>query len=170
MGVYHGALLMMKESDFYNKQDVYKAKFHPLIKDLRLQAIDNNMPMIVMVAVENTPKDTKYETRVVLSATGVHLTNSLIAKTLLAINGFDHKLPKNVENALREVTDYYNRVTREGGEDAERADVELTDDLISDAVSIAKGGDEIDFTGILNTRKPSYADDDDEENGEENEN
>lgn len=132
---------MADNTNFYNKKSVYENRIEPIVRDLKVMCMAEDLPMFVSVAVKNDENGTDYINNTVMSGTGIRLTDNRIAKLLLYINDFDAVLPPEVEAAARTIESYINEVREAAGNDA--ASKHLSDDRISDYCSIAGGGNHI---------------------------
>lgn len=130
-----------RKVDVYNKEDLYTKKIAPLIRDIQVLCIKEEMPMFISVAVANNKKGTKYVNNTVMGVTGIRLKDNRIAKLLLYINDFKNELPPDVEKAAAVIEGYVESIKNTAGNNT--AAVNLHDDMISDFVSIAGGGDDI---------------------------
>lgn len=130
-----------RKVDVYNKEDLYTKKIAPLVRDIQVLCIKEEMPMFISVAVANNKKRTKYVNNTVMGVTGIRLKDNRIAKLLLYINDFENELPPDVEKAAAVIEGYVESIKNTAGNNT--AAVNLHDDMISDFVSIAGGGDDI---------------------------
>lgn len=150
-----------KEKSYYDKENEYNEKIAPLIKDLQLFCLEYRLPMFITVAVGNDENGTKYKSNVILSASGIHLTDNRIAKVLMSLNGFEQALPKNIKMALTEIIDYVYKVKGKEISSYDSTDVELTDDAISRILFLVEGDDKIDFQAKRAVEAASSSSEDD---------
>lgn len=125
---------MIKE---YDKTNLYASKIEPIVRDLKVMCIAEELPMFVSVAVKNDENGTEYINNTVMGVTGVKLKDNRIAKLLLYINDFESELPQDVKEAVNTLSRYIEDVKTAAGEDSAAAD--LTDDKISEYCGIAAG-------------------------------
>ena len=131
---------MLEEQDIYNKQDVYKEKIAPIVKELKILCSIEKLPMFVTVAVANNNEETVYESDMVYAATDIRLYDKKIGKLLLLINDFDVEPPLHIQACVRDLRDYLDRL-QVAKKKAETLDTTLKDNKIQNMNAVINGGD-----------------------------
>ncbi len=74
----------------YNKEGVYTEKILPLVNQIKVICMKENIPFIYSFATENSEKKTTYENDALFPVPlGVNLTDDVFGKILLVLNGAD---------------------------------------------------------------------------------
>lgn len=134
----------MSNITIYNKRSESEEKIRPLMRKLKAICTDWKLPMFVTVAVKNDENGTEYMSESVVGIASTKSKERLrISSILLHLNGFDKKLPDDVEAAVRVLEKYIQDVEKAEGDTS--VPVRLADDNITACAEITGGGDDISF-------------------------
>lgn len=123
----------ISEKDGLKLDERQLKRIRDLIHKLKLECNLARAPMFVSFVKENTDKGTVYEHDMVFATTGTTLKDNRIGKLLLRINGYEAKLPKEVQDAVTILEEYIRkRAVSEIEEGQEIIEVELEDDMLSE--------------------------------------
>lgn len=142
----------MSQITVFDKKAQAEKQIRPLMWTLKALCTSMGLPMFASVAVKNDETGTEYMSETVIGFAPVKSKERLrINSILLYLNGFEKKLPEDVENAVKVLEKYIKDVEKlEGGTPAEQAgdgqeSVSLTDDRFGPYAEIMGGGDQIDL-------------------------
>ena len=128
------------KNNIYDKKNCGQIK--ELIQKLKITCNQERLPMFVTVSVKNTKENTEYLSDMILAGNGCALTEDRISKLLLALNGFDIEPPQYIKNDIRELREYYERISSQSLLQDSSTDVVLAVDRLSDMNRIVAGGDD----------------------------
>lgn len=137
-------VILMSTITVYNKRSEAEKTIRPVMRSLKAICTDWKLPMFVSVAVSNDENGTDYMNEAVVGIASVKSKERLrISRILLYINGFEKKLPDDVEAAVKVLEKYIQDV--ENAEGNVSVSTNLTDDRIPAYTEIVGGGDDISF-------------------------
>lgn len=137
----------ISRNDIYNKQNVYNKKIAPLIKQIQIICIDEQIPMFFSCAVENDFNHTQYRNEMVLAESGMHLQTNKIGDCLLALNGCKTSPPEYVKRAASTLQEYLGKLVN--NEEEKTVDLNLYQDFIHAFRCISDGDFSLDFEKTL---------------------
>lgn len=90
----------------YNEKDTFNKKIAPRLKEIKEICAIHQIPFFFTCAVSNNEKETNYMTDMVLAGADRTLTENQIGNAILFFNGFEGRIPRDVQKALRVLVDY----------------------------------------------------------------
>lgn len=125
-------------NSIYSISSPLKNEIMELTSKLKAACNRARIPMFLCIAIQNTETETEYINDCVLASTELSNKGSRISKLLLACNGAETKIPAGVQENIRELTEYLDRLERKEINDSV-ANVKLCDDRIVNYLAIGDG-------------------------------
>lgn len=129
-------------SQDYDREEEYRKKIAPLVRDIKLHCMGLGIPMFCTFAVKNDKDGTKYLSDMVFATTKRHLEENKIAKLLLYFNDFKKEYPDYINNDIRELQEYIER-EHEAEDQPDTTETELDDEQIRVMQQIVDGNKDV---------------------------
>ncbi len=126
------------ECDSFSPDSEYKKDISGCIAELKALCNRARLPMFLSIAVNNTQSGTQYINECILASVSDYNKGERISKLLLACNDAKIDYPPHIQKAIQDLSEYLSQLNRENKSDTV-VDISLTEDKISDFVSIGEG-------------------------------